>query len=180
MRKKLGQTIPLVLATVLMVALADPNGFVLAVGGFVVFLGEAVRVWASGHLNRNNEITTSGPYSYVRDPLYLGRLFLLVGFCVMGWGYNWIILIVGLAVFFVRYMPRKHRKETARLENLFGSEYIRYASYARSLVPRFRPYPHARRRRWSFDLFWNGNREQYLLSGVIVLSLLLILRSVYR
>jgi protein-S-isoprenylcysteine O-methyltransferase Ste14 len=131
-------------------------------------------VWASGHLIRNNELTTSGPYAYLRDPLYLGRLFLLIGFCVMGWGNTWIILIVGLGVFFFNYMPRKYRKEMARLEDIFGEEYRRYAAYARSLIPRLSPYPAARKRAWRFDLFWRENREQYLLSGVILMTVVLI------
>ncbi len=42
-----------------------------------VIIGEAVRCWAAGHLKRKKELATSGPYAYVRDPLYFGRLFLL-------------------------------------------------------------------------------------------------------
>jgi len=176
LRKKLFQLLPLILAACLLVLFARPNAFSLIAGGVILFIGEGMRVWASGHLIRNKEVTTSGPYAYVRDPLYLGRLLLLIGFCVMGWGYNWILLVVGLGIFFMNYMPRKYRKEIARLEDRFGEEYRRYASYTRSLIPRLKPYPHASSRLWSFSLFWHENREQYLLSGAVLLFLLLILR----
>lgn len=180
MKGRLLQAIPIASAALLLVILARPNIFSLVVGGILVVIGEAVRIWACGHLVRNKEVTTSGPYAYVRDPLYLGRFFLLLGFCVMGWGYNWILLAIGLGVFFVRYMPRKHRKEMARLRDLFGEEYTRYAASTHSLIPRLRPYDHARKRAWSFRLFWDENREQYLLSGVILLFLLLIGRSFFH
>ncbi len=166
----------LLTAVLSLILLARPNPFSLVAGGLVVFLGEAIRVWSAGHLIRNNELTTSGPYAYMRDPFYLGRLFLLIGFCLMGWGYNWILLIIGLGVFFFDYMPRKHRKEMARLEKTFGEKYTNYSSYARSLLPRIRPYPNAHKRRWSRDLFWHENREQYLLLFVLVITLVILSR----
>jgi protein-S-isoprenylcysteine O-methyltransferase Ste14 len=160
--------------------LAKPTAWSLLTGVIPVFLGEAIRVWASGHLMRTQELTTSGPYAYLRDPLYLGRLLLLIGFCVMAWGYAWILLFVGLGVFFFNYMPRKYQKEMTRLEDLYGEEYRRYAAYARSLLPRLKPYPKARRRSWSFELFFKENREQYFLTGVMVLALALVALYLYR
>jgi protein-S-isoprenylcysteine O-methyltransferase Ste14 len=171
MSKKLLRALALLVGILLVPALARPTLWSLLAGGILVLLGEMIRVWASGHLMRAEELTTSGPYAYLRDPLYLGRLSLLLGFCVMAWGYAWILLIIGLGVFFLNYMPRKYRKEMSRLEDLYGDEYKQYAAYVRSLVPRFKPYSHARKRIWSVDLFWKENREQYFLSGVIILML---------
>lgn len=172
--KRALKTTGLILAVLCLILIAAPVPFSLIAGGVLVFAGEAVRIWSAGHLIRNNELTTSGPYAYLRDPLYLGRLLLLTGFCVMGWGYTWILLIIGLGVFFLNYMPRKHQKEMARLENIFGNEYTEYAAYTRSLLPRLKPYPAARKRRWRFDLFWNENKEQYLLLGVVILTLIMV------
>ena len=176
MTKGLFKAIPLVIAFVLLIILAEPTPFSIIAGVWLVVIGEAVRIWASGHLMRRNELTTSGPYAYLRDPLYLGRLLLLVGFCIMAWGYNWILLILGLGVFFFSYMPRKYRKEMTRLEDLFGQEYTDYASYARSLIPRIKPYSRARQRPWRFDLFWRENREQYFVLGEVVLTILIVWR----
>lgn len=175
MSKRLLKALALILGILLVLYFAEPKGWSLIVGGLLVFFGEAIRVWASGHLMRTQELTTSGPYAYLRDPLYLGRLLLLVGFCIMAWGYAWVLLIIGLGVFFFNYMPRKYRKEMTRLEDLYGEEYRQYAAYARSLLPRLKPYPKARLRRWSFDLFWQENREQYFLSGVVILALALVI-----
>ena len=177
MNKKHIKFLPIAVAIFFLVIFSKPNIFSLITGGILVMLGEMTRVWAGGHLIRNDEVTTSGPYSYIRDPLYLGRLLLLIGFCLMGWvWYSLALLVIGLIVFFLNYMPRKYRKEMARLEAIFGEEYRQYSMYTRSLVPRLKPYPQARKRPWSFDLFWNENREQYFCSGVVIVSLLLILR----
>lgn len=157
------------------ILLAAPTPSSLIAGGITVAIGELIRLWATGHLTRNQEVTTSGPYAYVRDPLYLGRLFLIIGFSVMAWGYALLLLPVGLVIFFFNYLPRKYRKEMTRLENLFGENYTRYAAYTRSLLPRLKPYPQASRRRWSLALCLKENREQYFIlivaavfSGIII------------
>jgi protein-S-isoprenylcysteine O-methyltransferase Ste14 len=129
-----------------------------------------IRFWATGHLIRNQEVTTSGPYAYVRDPLYLGRLFLIVGFCIMGWGYCLILLPVGLVIFFLSYMPRKYKKEMARLEKRFGESYRDYAAVTHSLLPSLRPYPKADTRNWSLTLCLKENREQYFILIVATVS----------
>lgn len=174
MSKKISQSLILAAGVALLVILARPTLYSVIAGLILVSIGEAMRIWAAGHLQRNEELTTSGPYAYLRDPLYFGRLFLLLGFCVMGWGYDLLLLLVGLGIFFFQYMPRKYRKEMTRLERLFGEEYREYANNTKSLIPRFSPYQKAQKRPWSFQLFWKVNREQYLLAGVIILVLVLI------
>ena len=44
--------------------------------------GEALRLWAAGHIEKGREITRSGPYRFVRHPLYLGSTLLGVGFAL--------------------------------------------------------------------------------------------------
>ena len=51
--------------------------------GFIIgALGEALRVWAAGHLQKGGTLVTDGPYAMVRHPLYLGSALLAVGACV--------------------------------------------------------------------------------------------------
>ena len=88
MNRRIMKSIPIILALIVVLLLARPNMFSLIIGSIIIVAGEGIRVWASGHLIRNEEVTTSGPYAYLRDPLYLGRFLLLIGFCIMAWGYN--------------------------------------------------------------------------------------------
>ena len=169
----------IILALACILYLARPNLFSLIIGGIIVFLGQAARIWAGGHLMRNQEVTTSGPYAYIRDPFYLGRLFLIIGFGIMAWGYALIVMLLGLLVFFYNYIPRKYRKEMKRLEDIFGPEYREYAAYTRSLIPRIKPYPKAKNRPWSMTLFLKENQEQYFLFGTLIFALLVIGRYIY-
>ena len=45
----------------LVLALARPTPRSLAIGFGIAALGEAIRIWAAGHLNKSREVTTSGP-----------------------------------------------------------------------------------------------------------------------
>jgi len=55
--------------------------FILGVS-FIMF-GEMVRLWASGYLVKLDEVTTSGPYSIVRNPLYAGTFMMAIGLCLL-------------------------------------------------------------------------------------------------
>ena len=174
---KILKTIGLIVAILLAVFLARPSQTTILAGLVFVIIGEAVRCWAAGHLKRKKELATSGPYAYVRDPLYFGRLFLLIGFCIMGGRWCSALLVAGLAVFFLSYMPRKYKKEMTWLTDIFGEEYTRYADEVHSLIPRLTPYPHSARLPWSSELFWKENREQYFI--LIVLGILAGMLLVY-
>lgn len=169
----------IILALIFILILAEPNKISLIIGGIIVILGQGARIWAGGHLMRNQEITTSGPYAYLRDPFYLGRLFLIIGFGIMAWGYALIIMFLGLLVFFYNYIPRKYRKEMKRLEDIFGQEYRDYAAYTRSLIPRIKPYAKAKKRPWSMTLFLMENQEHYFVLGTLIFALLVIGRYIY-
>src|SRR6476619_6690809 len=67
----------------------DPTAASLAIGGAVAAIGEGLRIWAAGHLEKGREVTTSGPYALTRHPLYVGST--IIG---LGLGYssaNWIV-----------------------------------------------------------------------------------------
>ena len=60
MIKKYIKFLPIAVAIVILVIFSNPNIFSLIAGGVLVLIGEMVRIWAGGHLIRNNEVTTSG------------------------------------------------------------------------------------------------------------------------
>src|SRR6476659_4446180 len=61
---------------------AKPTPRALLIGGSISLLGLALRGWAAGHIRKNAELATSGPYAFTRNPLYLGSFFLGLGFTI--------------------------------------------------------------------------------------------------
>jgi hypothetical protein len=103
--------------------------------------GEALRLWATGHLHKNDALTVTGPYAFLRNPLYLGTLLIVTGFITMSRSSLSFGLYLGFLVFFVGYyMPYKNRIEGARLEDLYGDAFRRYAVAVPSILPRLHPY----------------------------------------
>lgn len=166
------KTLPVYLALVLLVYLAQPQIEWLLPGLFLVVAGEGIRIWGVGHLRKTKEVTTSGPYAYVKNPLYLGTLFILVGFCFMA--VNFWLLAVGLGIFFLYYAPFKKKREGDRLLEKFGSEWVDYDQAVPDYFPRVSPYPKRGRRLWEIDGFVQNSEGGTLLAvlvGIIVLFL---------
>jgi protein-S-isoprenylcysteine O-methyltransferase Ste14 len=143
-------------AGVLVFALAEPTLTSVLVGLPAVVGGEALRVWAAGHLRKTRELVTSGPYARIRHPLYAGTLAVASGFLAMA---GTDVAAVGLPLFwiffFAYYLPYKNRGEGARLGRRHGARYERWLRAVPALWPRLRRWPEADARRWS----WQRVRE---------------------
>ena len=94
-------------------------------------LGIFVRAAASGHVEKNRVLTMTGPYAYVRNPLYLGSIIIAVGFAIAARDL-WIFVAMGL-LFLVIYLP-VIRSEEAFLRGQFPG-YAEYARCVPSLLP---------------------------------------------
>ena len=140
----------------------DPSGAWFWAGLSATAAGQGLRIWAAGHLRKNQRLTTTGPYAHVKNPLYVGTFFILLGFCAMAQGggqahwalnhLNWIVLGVCVLAFVAYYAPYKKKREGARLERNFGEEWRRYDRSVPDYFPRPKPYVHpgAEAVRWSF------------------------------
>lgn len=115
---------------------ARPTARLLGVGAVLIAVGLAVRAWAAGHLRRDSPLTVSGPYAYLRHPLYLGSAFLLAGFAVAS-GRGGLAVLLGL-YFVLLFVPVLRREERER--RLASPElYAAYAAQVPSFWPRLRP-----------------------------------------
>jgi protein-S-isoprenylcysteine O-methyltransferase Ste14 len=104
-----------------------------------------LRGWAAGHLEKNRELATSGPYAYVRNPLYLGTLLAAGGFVIAA--RRWELGLLFALVFGLVYLPVIELEEQ-RLRELFP-DYEAYAQRVPVLLPRGGVTVHSRRFRWS-------------------------------
>lgn len=103
--------------------LADPTARSLAIGGVLAVIGEALRIWAAGHLEKGREVTTSGPYAFTRHPLYVGSSLMGVGFAIASAS---AIVAAMVILYLVVTITAAVRSEEAHLTDKFGAQYPAY------------------------------------------------------
>lgn len=165
------KTIPVFILIALLIIFARPQLPLFLVGVPLIAAGEVLRLWAAGHLSKNREVTTTGPYAYVKNPLYLGTFLIMVGFCFLA--SQWIILAVGLAGFFIYYAPFKKKAESDRLRQIFGSAWDDYDRSVPDYIPRLTSYEKRGQHRWEWSrVVSNSEHESALvtLTGVVILG----------
>lgn len=139
-------------------------------GTVLVIVGELIRFWALGFVEKKGQkLAMSGPYAFVRNPLYVGNFFLGLGVVVIV--SNWIILVLFLAGFLGIYAGTI-RGEEKHLQGMFGKPYEDYCKNVPSFFPRFTPY--AAPEKGSF--LWSRivKHHEYITVAGILLMLMLI------
>jgi protein-S-isoprenylcysteine O-methyltransferase Ste14 len=104
---------------------AQPSLRSLAAGTLIACAGEALRIWAAGHLNKARELTSSGPYRWVSHPLYIGSAIMGAGLAVASGS---IIVALLIALYLSLTITAAVKSEEAFLSRAFGDEYDRYRS----------------------------------------------------
>ena len=146
-------------AGVLAFLLAQPDWRSVAWGMAVACGGEAIRLWAAGHLEKSREVTQSGPYRFSRHPLYVGSTIIGTGIAIAS-ASAWVALVT--AIYLGSTLTAAIRTEEAFLRGKFGDE---YDAYCRGSVA-------SAERRFSWARAWR-NREWRALLGLLVVAILL-------
>ncbi len=136
--------------------------------------GLILRGFASGHVQKDKELTTSGPYAYTRNPLYLGSLFLAAGFAVVARSW-WVVAIMFMTIMFI-YVP-----VVAAEERYLRSAFPEYDEYARQvprLFPRFTQYGNSRST-YSSERYWKHHEYEASI-GCVVMLIILIVKLIFR
>jgi rfaE bifunctional protein nucleotidyltransferase chain/domain len=144
---------------------AAPTVASIVLGCLVAVPGEALRIWAAGHLQKAREVTTSGPYRFMRHPLYIGSSVMGLGFAIAS-GTWWSALIV--LAYLALTMPTTARREEASLDRDLGGAYSAYREGRTEVSDR--------RFRWSQV---QANREFRALVGFVLALALLVLKARY-
>ena len=168
------RTIPVYLLALALMFEAHPTPVSFLSGVVLILAGEAIRIWAAGHLEKNRELTTSGPYAYLKNPLYFGTFWIMLGFFLISRAF--FLMAVGLVGFLIYYAPYKKRREGKRLLDRFGERWENYDRAVPDYFPRVTPYERRGRRRWSFPLVLE-NDEQGTAAAVLLGIAVLALRS---
>lgn len=155
--------------TIIYLWLAKPTFISLAAGAALIVPGLIVRALASGHVQKNEQLATSGPYAYTRNPLYLGSLILAVGFGVAA--RSWWIAVGIVLMFFAIYWP-VIKAEEEFLRGKF-SQYAEYAAHVPRLFPRLLPFGESEGK-FSPELYRKHREYNALLGSLAILAALLV------
>lgn len=132
--------------------LATPTMQSLMIGAVAALAGEALRLWAAGHLEKSKEVTQSGPYRYTRHPLYLGSTLIGIGMAAVA---NDLVVALIVLVYLALTLTAAMRSEEAHLREKFGDAYDAYAEKRAPRVERAFSWERAMR-----------NREHHTMLGL--------------
>lgn len=143
--------------------LAEPTLRTLAAGALVAAAGQALRIWAAGHLEKGSEVTASGPYRLTRHPLYIGSSIMGIGFAIAAAS---PVVFALVAAYLVLTLSAAIRSEESHLTEKFGAAYPEYREGRTSDSDR------------RFSLARAGrNREYRSLAGLAAALALLLLKA---
>jgi len=149
--------------------LAHPTWRSVVTGSGVGVVGLVIRALASGHVRKNEELTTSGPYAYSRNPLYLGSLIIAVGFTLAS--RSWIIAAVAAAMLVIVYIPVIRSEE-----EFLRSRFSAFDDYRRN-VPRLFPrlkLGQGSAGSFSAHLYWKHREYNAALGAAAIVAVLVI------
>jgi protein-S-isoprenylcysteine O-methyltransferase Ste14 len=77
------------------------------------------------------KIVASGPFRFTRNPMYLGHLIFLTGLTITFWSWLALVVLVARALWF----HRRVLEDEARLEKIFGADYLTYRAHVKRWIP---------------------------------------------
>jgi protein-S-isoprenylcysteine O-methyltransferase Ste14 len=159
---------------VVYVWLARPTPISLVFGALSMIPGLILRALASGHVQKDKQLTTSGPYAYTRNPLYLGSLFMAAGFAIAA--RSWWIVAIMVLMFALIYIPVIAAEERY-LRRTFA-EYDEYARNVPRMFPRLTRFG-VQQTAYSSARYWK-HREYEASIGCVVLMAILVVKLLMK
>jgi protein-S-isoprenylcysteine O-methyltransferase Ste14 len=141
-RHRTSLPLPLIAALLFIPPPEDASPSLLGAGALVVAAGEIIRFWAVRHIgaisrtrsDRLGPLIASGPFAYVRNPLYVGNILLWTGFSIAA-RLVWLapIVVVLLAIEYHAIVRWEEQLLTARI----GEPYVDYIRDVPRWIPSF-------------------------------------------
>lgn len=155
---------------------ARPSYRSIGLGAIIAAFGLIIRGLAAGHLQKDRELATSGPYAVTRNPLYFGSALLAGGFAIAGGSWaDGAMVIAYFAVFYYAVM----RNEEEDLRKRFGVAFDEYAARVPLFLPRYSTRPAAESqtkvaasKKFSWALYRRNREYKALIGSIVGLGLL--------
>lgn len=133
---------------ILMILYSNPNIYSMLIGFIFVCLGEFIRIWANSWAGSETRTTggvggtflvVSGPYAYVRNPLYIGNVIIYFGLGIMSNAVFPYLQIIALLYFLYQYYEIV-KEEESFLRMKFGQAYEDYCNNVNRFFPKLKKY----------------------------------------
>ena len=152
-----------VILVVVFAVLSQPTLYFFIVGCLFVLDGLLIRLYASGFVYKNKELSTSGPYAYVRHPLYTGNILILIGISLASGCISAFVISI---IFFWFYYPAAIEYEDRKLKSLFPDSWDSWSQQTPALMPKFK-FNRLNLAEWSWEKSLKKNYEPVIFAFVL-------------
>ena len=153
-----------VILVVVFAVLSQPTLYFFILGCLLVLDGLLIRLYASGFVYKNKELSTSGPYAYVRHPLYTGNILILIGISLASGCISAFVISI---IFFWFYYPAAIEYEDRKLKSLFPDSWDCWSQQTPALVPKFK-FNRLNLAEWSWEKSLKKNYEPVIFAFVLL------------
>ena len=171
--RKFAPSATLLVLVILKICLHGTTSLLLLIAGsFIAASGMAFRIYSAGYLRGRHIVTevesdylcTSGPFAYIRNPLYIGNFAVGMGVCVaLNEWYAYAIFVAEYACLYSIIIPYEERF----LQEQFGDAYAEYRVRTRRFLPRLKGYKGGARVGPDFNS--GAASEKYYLAILIIM-----------
>ncbi|MBI4387605.1 MAG: isoprenylcysteine carboxylmethyltransferase family protein [Candidatus Omnitrophica bacterium] len=156
---------------------ARTNDISFIVGIPIILIGETLRIWAQGCIEKSVRIANFGPYAYMRNPLYLANFLIGLGFVVVLWD-PWVFLIYQVGFFILYHGTIRDEEEFLKKE--FGLIYQDYYEKVPRFFPSIQPYANRSQTPFRWELVWKHGENITFLTIVLLLITLYLRQEWYQ
>ena len=160
----------------------------LIIGFSVALIGELIRFWGVSWAGSETRTTggvggtfliISGPFAYVRNPLYVGNVLLYLGLGIMSFAL-FPYLQIGAIIFFLFQYYYIVKEEERYLKEKFKEDYINYCKHVPAFFPRLLPYKNSDIVQPPYNFNAGIRSEKRSLQAFLGISILLIILWLIR
>ncbi len=173
---------------ILMVLFEQATIWSLVIGFLVSLIGESIRLWGVSWAGSETRTTgnvggtyliISGPFAYVRNPLYVGNMIIYLGLGIMSLALFPYLQIIALLFFIFQYSLIVSEEEEY-LKRTYGEQYKKYFSSVPRFLPRLTPYKDHSVEQPPFNIKAGIKSERRTHQALIGVSLFLIVKFIIR
>ncbi|MCX8105986.1 MAG: isoprenylcysteine carboxylmethyltransferase family protein [Ignavibacterium album] len=169
---------------ILMIIFENATTTSLIAGFIIALIGESIRLWGVSWAGSETRTTgkvggtyliISGPFAYVRNPLYVGNILIYLGLGIMSYALFPYLQIIALMFFvFQYYLIVKAEEEY--LFSTFGEQYKKYFQSVPRFFPRFTPHRDDSVEQPPFKINEGLKSERRTLQALFAVSILILIK----